>query len=264
MLPRTLCVARSFIGSSYVLTRENGMAGLLDVVNQQIGGSAARQIGAQIDADPASTQKAIGAALPVLLSGLARNANRSPQSLASALEREHDGGLLDSLSGVLGGIGGGTGLGSLLGGSQGGGSGLDGLLGAAGSLLGGASASSRTTDGDGILRHVLGDKRPAVEKEVAQASGLDVAKVSRLLTILAPIVMGALGRMKQQRNLDAAGIATMLNQERARVEEQTPGMTQGGLLGLLDRDSDGDVSDDVATLASKLSESGLLDKLFGS
>jgi hypothetical protein len=235
------------------------MSGLLDVLNQQLGGATAQQLGAQIGADPSATQKAIGAALPVLLGGLARNANRSPegaQSLASALERDHDGSLLEGLAGMLAGSGGGSGLGSLFGG---GGSGLGGLL---GSLLGGG-ASTRTTDGDGILGHILGQKRGAVEQGVSRASGLDPQKVSQLLAILAPIVMGALGRIKNQRDLDADGVAAMLNRERAQVEQRTPGMAQGGLLGMLDADGDGDISDDVAKLGAALAGSGLLGKLFG-
>ncbi len=242
------------------------MSGLLDLLTQQLSGPLAQQLGAQIDADPAPTQKAIGAALPVLLGGLARNATESPQgaqSLASALDQDHDGSLLDSLSGLLGG-GGGGGLGALFGGGERSGGGLGDLLGAAGGLFGGSTPPTRTTDGDGILKHVLGDRRAAVEQGVARASGLDSAKVGQLLGVLAPIVMGALGRVKRQQNLDADGLAGMLNQERARVEEQTPGMSKGGLLGLLDADGDGDISDDIAGLGSKIAASGVLGKIFGS
>ena len=88
---------------------------------------------------------------------------------------------------------------------------------------------------------------------MARSSGLDVGAVAKLLPMLAPLVMGALGRAKKQKNLDAGGLSSMLNPERARVEHDTPGMKEGGLLGMLDMDDDGDVSDDVAKIGGMLS-----------
>ena len=251
------------------------MSGILDLLNQQLSGPAVQQISSQIGADPESTQKALSAAMPMLLGGLARN-TQSPegaQSLANALDRDHDGSLLDGLSGLLGGGASGAsggGLDALLGGGSGGSSGLGDMLGGLmggssgggladllGGLMGGGTSASKTTDGDGILGHILGNKRGAVEQGVARSSGLDAGTVSKLLPMLAPLVMGALGRAKKQQNLDAGGLASMLNQERARVERDTPGMQEGGLLSMLDMDNDGDVSDDVAKLG------GMLGSFFG-
>ncbi len=251
------------------------MSGILDLLNQELSGPAVQQMSNQIGADQESTQKALSTALPMLLGGLARNA-QSPegaQSLASALDRDHDGSLLDGLAGLLGGGSGGSGggLGALLGGGSGGGSGGGGLAdllgGGSGSgggladllggLMGGGAPASKTTDGDGILGHILGNKRGAVEQGVARSSGLDASAVSKLLPMLAPLVMGALGKAKKQQNLDAGGLASMLNQERAHVEHQTPGMKEGGLLGMLDMDDDGDISDDVAKIG------GMLGQFFG-
>ena len=219
------------------------MADLLALLNQHLGGAAAEHLGRQIGADPEQTRRAVSAAVPLLMGALARNANRSPEearSLARALERDHDGSLLDGLSGLLGGSGGG----------------LGGLLGAAGGLLGGRAAG-KATDGDGILGHILGERRGTVEQGVARASGLDVGQVSRLLAALAPLVMGALGKAKRSQNLDPDGLTALLNRERATIEERTEGMQQGSLLQLLDRDDDGAIADDLAKLG------GALGKLFG-
>ncbi len=249
------------------------MSGLLEMLSQQLSGPVVEQMSNQIGADPESTQKALSAALPMLVGGLARNA-QSPegaQSLANALERDHDGSLLDGLGALLGGgsggsgglgalLGGGSGgalLGGLLGGGSGGSSGSGGLGGLLGGLLGGGAPASRTTNGDGILGHILGNKRGAVEQGVARSSGLDAGAVARLLPMLAPLVMGALGLAQKQQNLDAGGLASMLNQERARVERDTPGMQEGGLLSMLDLDNDGDISDDVAKIG------GMLGSFFG-
>ena len=233
------------------------MSGILDLLSQQLSGPAVQQMSSQLGADPESTQKALSAALPMLVGGLARNAQtpEGAQSLSNALDRDHDGSLLDGLAGMLGGASGGGGeLGALLGGASGGGGGLGDLL---GGLMGGGAPASKTTDGDGILGHILGNKRGAVEQGVARSSGLDAGTVGKLLPMLAPLVMGALGRAKKENNLDAGGLASMLNQERARVEHDTPGMKDGGLLGMLDMDNDGDITDDVAQLG------GMLGSFFG-
>lgn len=224
------------------------MSSILEMLTQQMSGQTVAQMSQQVGADPASTQKAVMAALPALLGGLARNANKSPEqarSLAHALERDHDGSVLESLSSLISGGGGGGLLGQL-----------------AGGMLGGGRqpqpTRNKALDGDGILGHVLGNKRGAVEQGVARASGLDTAKAAKLMALLAPVVMGALGKAKRQQNLDADGIAALLNRERAEVERRAPGMQQGGLLGMLDMDNDGDVADDVAKIG------GMLGKLFGN
>lgn len=224
------------------------MSGILEMLTSQLGDTTVDQLSGRLGSDKQTTEKAVSAALPVLLGGLARNANRSPEgarSLASALDRDHDGSLLD-------------GLGSLLGGSGGSSGGLGSLIGAAGTLLGGKGQQSRALDGDGILGHLLGQRRGAVEQGVGKASGMDPALVAQLLPLLAPIVMGALGRMKKEQNLDAGQLADALTDERRRVEARAPGIG-GGLMDLLDADDDGQVIDDLAKLGGK----GLLGKLFG-
>lgn len=219
----------------------------MDMLTAQLGGGMLDKISGQLGADKNATSAAMTAALPMILGGLAKNA-KSPEgaaSLASALEKDHDGSLLDNIPGLVG----------MLGGGGSGGGGLGGLLGAATSMLGGG-ASKKSVDGAGILRHVLGDKQPTVEQGISKASGLDMSKVAMLLPMLAPIVMGAVGKMKKENNLDAGGLASMLGQEREAVAKKAPEL--GGIMGMLDADGDGSVVDDLMKIGGK----GLLGKLF--
>ncbi len=245
------------------------MSGLMDMLASQVGGNVLEQISGQIGADKGTTEKAVAAALPALIAGLARNANKSPDgaaSLAKALERDHDGGLLENLSGILGAAQGSSGgLASLFGGGNDSGGGLGSLIGAAGSLLGGGSktVNKKSVDGTGILRHVLGGKQAAVENGVSKASGLDMAQVAKLLPVLAPIVMSALGKVKKQRNMGPGDLAGMLAQETDEITKQTPaGM--GGLMDLLDTDNDGQIADDLAKFGALAGGAGLLKKMFGN
>ena len=223
---------------------------LLDMVQQQLGGGAVDNIAQQIGADPQQTRSAIDMALPVLMGGLAQNAERpeGAESLNRALD-DHTG-TLDQVSGFLGGLGGGGGAGgglgglgglvNAMGGAQGGGGasmgGLGGMMGggqqggglggALGGLLGGAV-------GGKILGHILGGKRPQAETAIAQKSGLDSQQVARLLMMLAPIVMGVLAKRKQQAQLDTGSLQGELQQTRQQAQQraQQPDNPLGAILG---------------------------------
>jgi len=181
-----------------------------EVTGQEIPGLADA-----IGADESATQNATRAALPLLLAALQRNAS-SPEgaaSLQSALERDHDGSVLDSLGDLI--------------------------------------RDPSTTSGAGILKHAFGGKQGAIEQGVGESSGLSPAQVSRLLTTLAPMVMGMLGKARSERGLDAGGLADMLTGERRAAESSAPDLAS--LAGLL-IDSDGDGLDvgDITKIGGSL------------
>lgn len=204
------------------------MSGILDILSQQLGGDAIRQMSRQLGADEGATQSAIAGALPVLIGALSKNAAKpgGADALSSALERDHDGSVLDHLGAVLGGSGGG-------------------------------GLSQRSLNGTGILGHILGGERSDVEASLGRAAGLDAGSAGKLLAMLAPLVMGALGRTQRQQGLDSGGLADLLNGERRRARAAAPSGL-GGLVGsFLDQDGDGDYKDDVAKMGM-----GMLGKLF--
>jgi hypothetical protein len=203
------------------------MNGILDLLASNLGGQNMGQLATAIGADTGKTQTAVAAALPALLEAMNRNTNNTQgaQSLANALERDHDGSLLDNLGG----------------------------------FLSGAMGGSKATDGAGILGHILGGQTPTVEQGVAQASGLDKAQVGKLLMTLAPIVMAALAKRKRQANLDPTGLSGVLGQESQRARQAAPEGLLGHLSSFLDRDGDGTIQDDLIAQAGQAA----LGKLFG-
>lgn len=227
---------------------------LLTTLASGLGGSTLDDLSRQIDAPKDKTQSALAAALPMLLGGLAKN-TATPEgasSLATAVEKDHDGSVLDQVSDLFGGGGGGGGLGA--------------LAGLAGGLLGGdrAAPATKALDGGAILGHILGNKRPAVEEGVAKASGLDLAQVGKLLALVAPIIMGAIGKLKAAKGLDASGLAGMVQSAAGGLEPTQPGNEGAGLLGsLLDKDDDGQIADDIAALGMQVASKKLLGSLFG-
>lgn len=186
------------------------------------------------------------------------------------------GALGDLLGGVLGGGatapapasrsgGAGGGLGDLLGGVLGGGApapasggGLGDLLGGVlGGVMGGGASQPQAPSGGGlgmgeaILRHVLGGGQQRAAGGIARASGLDPSAIMKLLPMLAPLIMAALGRMTQQRGLDAGGLNGLLGGDLQRAGVGDAG-SRGFMGGLLDADGDGDV--DAADLMARGSQ----------
>jgi hypothetical protein len=198
---------------------------LLDSILSHLDAGTVRQMAGQLGIDPATAQNAIPTALATLLGGMARNA-ADPQGAAdlhAAVARDHDGSLLDHLSGLLGGAFGGSTA------TPGGG----GLL----------------EQGAGILGHVFGGQQGGVAAQVGQATGLDTGSAARLLMMLAPIVMSYLGRMHQQQGLDPGSLSGLLGGAHAEIQQSSLG---GVLSSILDANHDGSVLDDIGGLLGGL------------
>jgi hypothetical protein len=185
---------------------------LTGILQDALSGNNVRQISQAIGADESSTSSAIQAALPMLLGGLANNSanEQGAAGILGAIDRDHDGSVLDDIGGLLAGN------------------------------IGGKAAN-----GAGILGHIFGGQQAGVEQTVSQASGLDMNKIGPLLAILAPIVMGAIGRSRQQSGggFGAADLGGLLG---GAAQQMGGGSDLLGMLGgLLDRNRDGSAVDDV-------------------
>lgn len=191
--------------------------GLVDTLSQQIGG-----------ADRQQTANAAQGIMSSLVTALAKNAS-SPEGAASlnnALERDHDGSLLDSLGDMFSG----------------------------GQV---AQSQARAANGAGILKHLLGGNQGGVVEMVSKMSGLDNDKTGNLMTMLAPMVMGMLGKQKQQQGLDIGGLAGLLTNS-VNTQRQAGNPIMDMATRFLDQDGDGSAVDDIAGMVGK----GLLRKLF--
>lgn len=80
----------------------------------------------------------------------------------------------------------------------------------------------------GILGKILGSNHTAVADGVTQASGLDTAKTTKLLMILAPIVLAAIAHHRSTAAASGADVGSVLQQE-AQTHAANP--RYGGLLG---------------------------------
>ena len=79
------------------------MTNLLEMLSSQLGGENLKKISTQIGADEDSTKGALSAALPLLIGALTKNASSGDgaDKLSGALSRDHDGSIMDNLSGFF-------------------------------------------------------------------------------------------------------------------------------------------------------------------
>lgn len=167
---------------------------LIDLVQQHLGSDEVQNISRQLGTDPATTQQAIDAALPMMVGGMASTA-RQPGG---------DGAIQAALSAPAAG----------------------GALGGLGDLLGGGAAG-------GILGSILGQHHDSVQDGVTQASGLDRGKAAQLLILLAPFVLRALQKHQETPHPGGLSAGLQEEAEKARTNAPSPhvGGILGKILG---------------------------------
>ena len=235
------------------------MSGLADILGSALSGDVLAKLAGQLGTDEQGAQAAIGVALPKILGQLHSNAQTDDgaQALASAVNKDHDGSLLDNLGPQL-------------------------------------DSGATNAVGAKVLGKVFGDGQDQAVQAVAQQTGLDAGKAAGLMGALAPMVLGALGKMGSQGGgLEAGGLSDMLGgllggggggiggmlsgllgggspggAPKVAMTGVTDAAGSGGsgalskVTGMLDRNKDGSVIDDVKDMAKNPMVKNFLAKLF--
>ena len=202
-------------------TRIHIMANLMDMLKGQLTPATISQLAQHIGGvDESKTQNATTSAMALLIGALQKQAStpEGAQSLNHALERDHQGSVLNNVMELFGGNT--------------------------------EHLPNKTTDGLGILSHLLGNKRDTAAAAIGQQSGLDTGQVMKLLVTVAPLVMGALGKKKQEQNMGTDMLQTLLGSEAQQVRQQESQLSP--FLSLLDQDGDGSVADDVLNMGKSM------------
>lgn len=130
---------------------------ILALLNGDLGKDVIDNISKQAGASKKDTQAVVTASLPELFGALQNNASSGGAGgILQAISTKHDGSILNNLAGALG--------------------------------------SGAASDGAGILKHVLGSNLTPIQKAISEKTGVPAATVGKVLALLAPIVMGFLGR----------------------------------------------------------------------
>lgn len=140
----------------------------------QLDAGTINQMADRLGIDPVTAGQIVNQALPAIMAGMAGNAQSAAgaSALNTALDDDHDGSLLDDLAGYLG--------------------------------------QTDTSLGGAILGHVFGRKKAGIAAEIADRLGLDPSIVSAALAMLAPIVMGQLGKQRKEGGFDAGQLTDLV------------------------------------------------------
>lgn len=189
---------------------------ILGSLLHELGGGGVGEIARTVGVESSDVTSVLSGAVPAILAGLTRNSSSGAgaASLLDALDRNHDGSVLDDVIGYLGGGG-------------------------------------NVADGAGILGHVLGTRRSNVESAISRSTGVDLASVGQIMAMVAPLIMGALGRANRQHEFDASDLAAALGRQHHAARQTAPS-AMDVFSKMLDSDGDGDPMDDIVKMGSEL------------
>jgi hypothetical protein len=184
---------------------------ILSILNSLQDKQTVNQLTKSVGADSNQVKKAVELGLPMLMQAMSNNV-RTPQgaeALAKALD-QHKEDPLDDVSGFLNGV--------------------------------------DINEGKKILGHVFNQKTQTVEKNLAAQTGMSSNQIEKLLAQLAPVVLGALGKEKNQKGIDTNGLTSMLPMITKLLGSDSKDDVLGIATKLLDADGDGDIMDDVSKM----------------
>ncbi len=192
----------------------------MDLLQGQLTDSVLDNLGKQFGGAPKEqTATAANLAMSTLMNALANNtkSQSSLDGLLGALSNDHDGSALDNISDLLSG-----------------------------------NSSGRSSDGMGILSHLLGGNNIFnVVEMLSKSSGMNRNNSMNMLMKMAPVVLNVLGKQKRQQNLDAPGLAQFL-QGSVQQQSQQHAQSQSLITRILDKDGDGSAMDEIASMGMKM------------
>jgi outer membrane protein OmpA-like peptidoglycan-associated protein len=185
---------------------------IMDAVKGQLSPDLLSKASSFLGENESSVSKAIAGILPTVLSGMvskATSGNSGAADILNVAKNAHS-------SGMLGGIGN--------------------MFGDGGGMLG---------KGLDIVKGLFGDKFGGIVNTLSSFAGVKSSSISSLLSLAAPIAAGTIGKHATEKNLDASGLASLLNSQKGSIMSMLPaGLSSiSSLLGM------GKVSDGVSSVA---------------
>lgn len=104
-----------------------------------------------------------------------------------------------------------------------------------GSILNNPStALSRQQEGNSILDHIFGGQKGSVENQLSQNTGISMDKIGPILSMLAPIIMGYIGKEKKSNGVTSGGgLSDLLGGILGKAQNQAQGESSSPLNDIL-------------------------------
>ncbi len=114
----------------------------------------------------------------------------------------------------------------------------------------------RQEEGASILDHIFGGQKSQVENSLSENTGISMSKIGPILAMLAPLIMGYIGKEKKSNDVNSGGLGDLL----------------GGILGGAQKDAQAEPSNPLNDILGQVlgggnqqqdGLGGLLGSLFG-
>ncbi|MBD3904604.1 DUF937 domain-containing protein [Chryseobacterium sp. Ch-15] len=163
---------------------------LIDLLTGNTGNQVAEQAENKFGISKNQIIALLAVATPLVISYLRNKSqdNKEAEALNNALDKDHDGSILNDTS----------------------------------------QLEARQNEGGSILSHVFGSEKGNVENQLSQNTGISIDKIGPILAMLAPVIMGYIGKEKQQNNVGAGGLGDLLGgilggaQNQAQQQQSNP------------------------------------------
>lgn len=209
------------------------MSGILDLLNSDLGKQIIGSVSEKTGLDASQAANVVSSSLPALLGQMQNNASSEGGAgalLGALTSGKHDGSILDNLGGFLNG--------------------------------------GDFSDGNKILGHVLGGNQDNMVQGLSSKTGVDSSIISKILPMLAPIIMGYLGKQTQSNGVsNGGGLGDLLGGLLGGASNSGGGSSLGGTLltSVLDQNGDGklDIGDAMSAISGSGKKKGGLGGLLG-
>ncbi len=180
-------------------------ANLVSTVMQFITPDMIAKIASALGLDRSIAQKAIGGAVPALLSGLTDLAStpNGARQLTNMVTQQQQQGSLDTIK----------------------------------NLIGGSGQNALADTGSNMLSGLFGGgTMDTMAQTIGKFAGLDAGSGKSLLGMLGPVVLGVLGQQQRSAGLDASGLASLLGSQKEQIAAAIPSgladrLSAAGLIG---------------------------------
>ena len=189
---------------------------LIDLITGNAGNQVASQAENKFGISKNQIIALLAVAAPLVISYLRKKSQEDPneaEALNNALDKDHDGSILDNP----------------------------------------AQVESRLQEGGSILDHIFGGQKAQVENQLSQNTGISMDKIGPVLAMLAPLIMGYIGKEKQSNGVNSGGgLGDLLGgilggaQNQAQAEPSNPlNDILGSVLGGGSQQSSGNPLNDI-------------------
>ena len=189
---------------------------LIDLITGNAGNQVASQAENKFGISKNQIIAHLAVAAPLVISNLRKKSQEDPneaEALNNALDKDHDGSILDNP----------------------------------------AQVEARVQEGGSILDHIFGGQKAQVENQLSQNTGISMDKIGPVLAMLAPLIMGYIGKEKQSNGVNSGGgLGDLLGgilggaQNQAQAEPSNPlNDILGSVLGGGSQQSSGNPLNDI-------------------